>query len=284
MSKPHYIEVYGPNFSVLNFISTIDIPDEPNMILVEFTPANTISTTEQFIIEIPTVSVDGTTLFQNDLGVGYQDYDDLVFDLYESQISSMSCKVYRGDSTNHQPVKIVCSSFNTAITSSMLVKMGFWVRNPSTSVGLAIPIQVYSYDTLRARKDCWSMIEAGIRVLPTSATPISDLGNFASSSTYRQIASQHLSFTARNTRPLAQNDLYIMKFNFDLRMEQKQAGKFNYNSGLGDAGDVIFMRNCKTVLLRVGANPLAILSSGVSTINGRITSVFYNPSIQLTSS
>jgi len=90
--------------------------------------------------------------------MGYNDYDTLEFDLYESYISSMDCKVYTGDANNHQPVKIVCSNFNTDIINSRMVKMGFWTRNPTTTSGLAIPVQIYSFDTYRARKDTWSMI------------------------------------------------------------------------------------------------------------------------------
>lgn len=74
------------------------------------------------------------------MGVGYKDYDDLIFDLYESSIASMTCKVYTGDKTNNQPVKIVCSSFSSTPGTSTTIKMGFWVKNPSTTVGLAIPI------------------------------------------------------------------------------------------------------------------------------------------------
>jgi hypothetical protein len=74
-----------------------------------------------------------------------------------------------------------------------------------------------------------------------------------------------------------------MKFNFDLRNSANSNGAFVYNSGLGGSGDVIFMRNCRTVLLRVGTTTLNILASGVATINARITSLIYNPSVQLTS-
>ena len=42
VSQAHFIEVYGPNFSVLNFLSTIDVPGQPNMILVDIVPSNTI--------------------------------------------------------------------------------------------------------------------------------------------------------------------------------------------------------------------------------------------------
>lgn len=91
----------------------------------------------------------------------------------------MSCKVYTGDSTNNKPVKIICSSFNTAITSTMTLKFGFWVKNPNSSKGLALPIFVYAYNPIIAAKYIWTMIEAGIRILPTSNLPISDTGNFA---------------------------------------------------------------------------------------------------------
>lgn len=82
---------------------------------------------------------------------------------------------------------------------------------------------------------------------------------------------------------MSQNDLYILKFNFDLRMTQKSAGSFLYNSGLGSSGDVIFMRNCQTIILRVGTSSLNLATTGSTSINARINSVFYNPMIQLTS-
>jgi hypothetical protein len=80
---------------------------------------------------------------------------------------------------------------------------------------------------------------------------------------------------------MLQNDFYILKFGFDLRVTFNSNGSFNYNSGLGNTGDVIFMRNCMTVLLRVGSTALAITTPGSTTVNGRITSLFYNPQHQL---
>lgn len=121
-------------------------------------------------------------------------------------------------------------------------------------------------------------------MLPTSTTAIADLGNFATSSSERQISGIHFDFTTRNTKALVQNDLYILKFNFDLRMSQKYSGSFKYNSGFANSGDVIFMRNCRTIILRVGASSLAIVSSGSTAKNARIDSSFYNPFIQLSTS
>ena len=104
----------------------------------------------------------------------------------------MSCKVYTGDASNNQSVKIVCSNFNTAITSSMTVKFGFWVVNPSSTTGMAIPVTIYAYNQNGGNKYIWSIIEAGIRILPSLASPIADLGNFYISSSARE--AQNINF------------------------------------------------------------------------------------------
>lgn len=70
----------------------------------------------------------------------------------------MTCKVYTGDKSNHQPVKIVCANFNTNPGTSSTIKFGFWVKNPATTIGLAIPVQVYAFDPVSARKSAWSLL------------------------------------------------------------------------------------------------------------------------------
>ena len=42
------------------------------------------------------------------------------------------------------------------------------------------------------------------------------------------------------------------------------------------------MRNCQTVMFRVGSSSLTVVGSGSTTVNARIQSQFYNPKIQLT--
>lgn len=69
---------------------------------------------------------------------------------------------------------------------------------------------------------------------------------------------------------MVDGDMYILKFNFDLRNSQLQAGKFKYNSGFAASGDAIFMRNCKTVILRVGGTDLAVNTGGSTTTTSRI--------------
>ena len=80
---------------------------------------------------------------------------------------------------------------------------------------------------------------------------------------------------------MVQNDWYIVKFGFDLRQAVNSNGNFKYNSGFASSGDVIFMENCRTVMLRVGATDLALVASGSNATNARINGLFYNPPYQL---
>lgn len=90
------------------------------------------------------MSNEGIDYFDIDLGMGYRNYDNLVFDLYDSSVTSMTCKFYIGDKINNQPAKIVCNQYNLgSILTTQSIKFGFWVKNPTTTIGLAVPIQVY---------------------------------------------------------------------------------------------------------------------------------------------
>ena len=77
VSSARYISVEGTEFKVHNVISTIDIPGALNFIIIEATPGETMYSYHKFMLEIPTVSIDGTSLFPGDLGMGYKDYDEL---------------------------------------------------------------------------------------------------------------------------------------------------------------------------------------------------------------
>lgn len=78
------------------------------------------------------------------------------------------------------------------------------------------------------------------------------------------------------------SDWYILKFNFDLRSTSNTNGTLSYNTNLAGTGDIIFMRNCQTILLRIGTTALSILAPGSTTVNAKINSLFYNPPYQLT--
>lgn len=196
----------------------------------------------------------------------------------------MTCSVFPGDtySLSRQPVRIICSKFNTAITTANNLKFAFWVVNPASTVALAIPVQIYAYDQPSSTKFVWSILEAGIRILPITQTPINDNGNFALSSTYRELMSQSLSFTTRNTKQMVNLDWYILKFGFDLRNTAATNGSLTYNTDLGGTGDIIFLRNSQTILLRIGTTALSLMTPGIATINAKINGLIYNPPYGLT--
>ncbi len=222
--------------------------------------------------------------------MGYRNYDDLVFDVYDSSITSMKCKVHTGDRISVQSVKIICNQFSLgSITSSHFIRFGFWVKNPSTTLGLAIPIQVYVEELKTTRKLIWQMVEAGIKVIPTTASPINDFGNFVCDTTYRQVKDTNFRFTNRNTQPLQTGDYYILKFNFDLRNADKKTSAFKYPySAYTNTGDAIFLRNCKTILLKVGAaalpNWVTADVSQTNKLNVLLSNVMYNPATKLSTS
>ena len=164
----------------------------------------------------------------------------------------------------------------------MTIKFGFWMFNPAVTKGHAIPVQVYAYDQVSGRKFIWSIFEGGIRLLPITSTPISDVGNFHTSIGYRELQGQDLDFTTRNTKTMVRYDWYIVKFNFDLRQSATSINNFRYNSGFGGKGDVIFMRNCQTVLLRVQTTDLNFVSPASTGFNAKMNNLFYNPPWQLT--
>lgn len=126
------------------------------------------------------------------------------------------------------------------------------------------------------------MVEAGIRVLPTSVSATNDFGNFKVDNNYRQLDGVKFLFTNRNTKVLETGDLYVLKFGFDLRKTGTFSNAFKYSySAYANSGDLIFLPNSRTIMLRVGASTLPVAASGSLTENVLLDSVFYNPSIQL---
>ena len=60
----------------MNLKSYISFENEWNIIDIEFKPTNTIQTNyDKLVIELPTVSLDGITLFSEDAGTGLLNYD-----------------------------------------------------------------------------------------------------------------------------------------------------------------------------------------------------------------
>jgi hypothetical protein len=128
-----------------------------------------------------------------------------------------------------------------------------------------------------------------VKIIPTTVSPVNDFGNFVCDTPYRQVQNTNFKFTNRNTQPLLTGDYYILKFNFDLRNSDKKTSAFKYPySSYTNTGDAIFLRNSKTILLKVGA---AALSNWVAAdvpqsnkLNVMLYNVMYNPSTKLSNS
>ncbi len=206
--------------------------------------------------------------------MGYDDYSDLVYDIYDGTITSMSCKVYTGQRSKNIPAKVICSNFNSAITNAKILKFGFWVTNPQVTRSLAIPVTVYSYDQYAATKTNWNLLENAFNMIMTTTPPILDKGNFAFNTAVYQTYPVAMSFTTRNSAPLLNGDFYIVKINFDPRQTGYFATDFQYNVGLGSSNILYILRNCMTYVLKVGSTTLASVASGSATANAQINKVF----------
>lgn len=150
-----YLEVYGTKFAYLQVISMCTIPSKKNLLWIKVTPTTTILTTQQLVIEIPTKGTNGYALFANDLGytyangTAYADGDSIPFDMLVGFSQNfMVCRLFYGDQANGKPARIVCGSFQTAITSSQTLFFAIMIMNPGATflgVQVSIPFFIYSY-------------------------------------------------------------------------------------------------------------------------------------------
>jgi hypothetical protein len=105
--------VYGTSFKTLQVISFSTIPSGENMIWVKLTPNTQILQTEQIILEFPTKSTAGLTLFDKDLGTGLGDGADIKMDVIGGTFSNtfMKCRLFWGDPNFAKSTKVVCGRF-----------------------------------------------------------------------------------------------------------------------------------------------------------------------------
>jgi hypothetical protein len=141
-----YLDVFGTPFTLLKVQAWVTIPGDPNLVWIQLTPTTTIQTFQQIVIEFPTKSSAGATLFSNDLGTGLIDGSLIPVDVIDGDFDNtfMKCRLFYGDQTNSKNAKVVCGSFTQAITSSKLLFFAFKIVNPSISVQVSIPLFIYS--------------------------------------------------------------------------------------------------------------------------------------------
>lgn len=166
------------------------IPSLKNLLWIEVRPTTTIQTTQQLVIEIPTKGIDGNILYANNLGMtyangtSYGDGDSIPFDMLNSLSQSfMVCRMFHGDQTNGKPARIVCGSFQSAITSSTKLFFAITVVNPGTTfsgVQVSIPFFIYSYEQGTLVKTNFDVIENAILLRKDYATRASNLINIRS--------------------------------------------------------------------------------------------------------
>jgi hypothetical protein len=145
-----YLEVYGTKFSYLNVKAFCTCPGNKNIIWIQLTPTTTIQTTQQLVIEVPTVSASGSPLFDYNLGLSGSDGQSIPYDVMNTQFteSFMTCRLFWGDQTNSRPAKIVCGNFQSAITSGQILWFAIAIKNPSSIPGsqVSIPFFIYSQE------------------------------------------------------------------------------------------------------------------------------------------
>jgi hypothetical protein len=146
-----YMEVYGTKFTYLTVFPFCTVPLGKNLIWIELTPTTTITTTHQIVIEIPTKSSAGATLFANDLGLGLTDASDIPIDILAAPFASgfMRCRLFLGDRANYKPARIVCGSLAGTITSAQKIWFSIVVYNPSLPAGevkLSVPFFIYTVE------------------------------------------------------------------------------------------------------------------------------------------
>jgi hypothetical protein len=142
-----YLEVYGTKFSYLQATAFCTCPGYKNIIWIKLTPTITILTTQQLVIEIPTIGANGNVLFANDLGTGVTDGQSIPYDNLGSDFSQtfMTCRLFLGDRTNYKPAKIVCGQFTSTISSSQVLFFAFSIVNPSSYSGVQVSIPFFIY-------------------------------------------------------------------------------------------------------------------------------------------
>lgn len=137
-------------------------------------PTITITTEDQIILEFPTLSSNGTTMFDNNLGLnGYQDGDEVPVDVFDSAPLTnayMKCRIYFGDQTRAVPARVVCGFLTSNLVTGSYLRFAFGFVNPpritapSIPSQLSLPILVYSYNPYYFEKTNFNLVNTEIFV------------------------------------------------------------------------------------------------------------------------
>ena len=216
-----YMEVYGNKWTYILFQQFCSIPGGRNLIWIKITPTVTIQTTQQIVIEIPTKSSAGATLFANDLGLGLTDGATIPIDILQAPFTTgfMSCRLFLGDGSNYRPVRIVCGGLTGTVTSSQVLWFAIVVVNPSPPSGeskVSIPFFLYTVEQGTTYKTNFDVVENAVYVRSDYASK-NDVGNTGSQNSQLQTSGMYLYMITRNYYSTDTSSYYIIFFSFPLR-------------------------------------------------------------------
>jgi hypothetical protein len=270
------------------------IPSLKNLLWIKVTPTTTIQTTQQLVIEIPTKGIDGNLLYDNNLGMvyangtSYGDGDSIPYDMLNAFSQSfMVCRLFHGDQTNGKPARIICGSFQSAITSSQTLFFAITVVNPGpifNGVQVSIPFFIYSYEQGTLIRTNFDVIENAILLRKDYDTRASDWIDLYSQNGRQQTPGVYVDMITRNTANIGKGDYYVILFNFPLRNNGVVSSGCSYPGGV-IYGDAYYHQNLWIIVCLVthNSNYIGVPGDGHVTRNLRISN-FYTPFYYLQSS
>lgn len=233
------------------------------MIWVEFVPTTMITTDHQIVLEFPTLSCNGTTMFDNNLGLNdYKDGEEVPVDVFDSpplDNNYMKCRIYFGDFTRAVPARVVCGFLAANLLAPSYLRFAFGFVNPpritapSIPSQISLPLIVYSYDPFYFEKTNFNLVNAAVLVY-NGQDILAPNGYFGTLSNQLQMPNDNLIFGDAHTFPLLVGDSYVMRFNFPLRVNDKFAGLCKSTNGVaatGLYGDAYYHERLRIVVCKV---------------------------------
>ncbi|EGR31412.1 hypothetical protein IMG5_110280 [Ichthyophthirius multifiliis] len=175
-----YIEIYPEEFTLLELISTNNLSGQSNLLIFTFTPKVKIAVDYDYlIIELNTKSLDGTSVFDDDLGLSsYENLNKIPADVQGKANLIATCRISRGLSANNIASKIICF-FNADISTSDRIMLFLHVQNPNILLyQMYIPVIVYTQTKGKLPKTNWSILEFSYFVVEISSAKIYNNDSF----------------------------------------------------------------------------------------------------------
>jgi len=238
------------------------------------------------VIEIPTKSSAGATLFSDDLGLGLTDGSIIPIDILDAPFANgfMSCRLFHGNRNYYQSAKIVCGGLTGTITSSQLLWFSIVVINPGLPSGeakVSIPFFIYTVEQGTTYKTNFDVVENAVYLRSDYASR-NQVANPASQNGRLQTSGMYLDMISRNSYTTDSSSFYIIFFGFPLRNNGVISNGCT-NTGGTAYGDAIYHANHWAIVCKTDVNNLGVPGNGYVSRNLRING-FFTPFYYLSSS